>query len=99
MAHVAHRSAGRREVFGALVADIGLRRLYGHEVRGGFDASGVDAHKPAGHLALARFGEQRADHLLGFLVVAFPEMVMADATFRVDEVMGRPVLIAEGAPD
>ena len=33
------------------------------------------------------------------VVLAFAEMVVADAALRVDEVVRRPVLVVEGAPD
>ena len=47
----------------------------------------------------AGFREQTLDDLLGLLVLALAEVVLANASARIDEVEGWPVLIPEGTPD
>ena len=44
------------------------------------------------------FGEQLADHLLFLAVFALAEVGEADPPLGVDEVLGRPVLVAVGVP-
>ena len=46
-----------------------------------------------------RLRQKLLDDLLRAVVIALAEMVGADAAFGVDEIMGRPVIIIEGAPD
>ena len=43
--------------------------------------------------------EQRADHVLGVVVVAFAEVRVADVALAIGDVVGGPVLVAEGVPD
>ena len=45
-----------------------------------------------------RFRQQRLDGRLGFRVAAFANMAIANASALVDQVLGGPVAIAEGAP-
>ena len=78
---VLRRAAGRGEVLRALVADVGFRRL--HVALIGAPAAtplAADCHD-AGRdmLRVPGFGEQLLDDLLGLVVLAFAEMVMADA--------------------
>src|SRR3546814_18915126 len=40
-----------------------------------------------------------ADHVLALAVLAFAEMMVADLSVRIDEVMRRPVLVVEATPD
>ncbi|MNF47025.1 hypothetical protein D3C84_282060 [compost metagenome] len=56
-------------------------------------------HQPAGDLGGTGFAQQLLDHTLGLGIVAFAEMVIANAPLGVGEIMGRPVMIAEGTPD
>src|SRR5204863_9570161 len=42
---------------------------------------------------------QLLNRQLGVLVATLSEMVVADGSFRVHEVEGRPVVVVEGAPD
>ncbi len=59
----------------------------------------VVADIAARQVLLAGFGQQLADHVLALAVLAFAEMVVADLALRIDEVMRRPVLVVEAAPD
>ena len=75
-------------------AEVGLRRA---------DA-GVGEPRPCSGLAipprplLPGLGEQRADRLLGLVVVALAEVDVAEVAVGVDQVLGRPVLVAERVP-
>ncbi|MEI9983319.1 MAG: hypothetical protein WDN69_09040 [Aliidongia sp.] len=60
-------------------------------------ALGLD--EAGGDILLAGLGQQLLDHRLRLLVFAFAEMVVADASLRIDEVMRRPELVLERAPD
>ena len=48
---------------------------------------------------VASFREKKLNDLFGFVIVAFAEMMIAPASLRIDEVVGRPISIVEGAPD
>src|SRR4051812_12459955 len=80
------------EAFGAGVAEVGLRRRH---PGGWFDAFG--ARHPLAD-AVAGFGQQLPDHLLFLFVFALAEVDVADVAASVDEVLGRPVLVAVGVP-
>src|SRR5262249_3438724 len=95
LAHAARRD----EAFAARIADIGLRRLEPGPVRRQFQALAVDDDRGAVEIAGSGFGQQRLDDALGFLILAFAELLVADAPLRVDEIERRPVLVVEGAPD
>ena len=59
----------------------------------------TDTTLPSGTVVVAGFGEQLLDHALGLVVGAFAEVMVADAALGVDEVVRRPVLVVERAPD
>ena len=88
------RAAQRRrvEALGARQAEVGLGRRH---------ARRVDRALRLGHRArvgMAGLPQQRPDVHLGAVVVALAEVRAADLAARVDEVVGRPVLVAPGAP-
>ena len=58
---------------------------------------GLD-RRPARESDRAVLGQQAADRVLGLVVVALAEVDVADLAARVDQVLGRPVLVAEGVP-
>ena len=99
VAHVAHRAAGRDEILGARVAEISLRRLDLIHVRGGLGARRADVDEVGGFQLVAGLRQQQLNDALGFVVVAFAEMMVADTAFGIDEVMRRPVVVIERAPD
>jgi hypothetical protein len=44
-------------------------------------------------------GQQLPDDLFRFLIIAFAEVVAANLSRRIDEIMGGPILIVEALPD
>ena len=74
--------------------EVGLRRAQ-RAVRGLDLALGLCL---AAELRVAGLREQRADRLLGLVVVALAEMHVPDVAVCVDQVFGRPVLVRERVP-
>src|SRR5262249_49627545 len=52
-----------------------------------------------GYIGVAGFRQELLDHALRLVVAPFTEMMMADATLNVDEIVRRPILVVEGPPD
>src|SRR5215467_4210115 len=87
-------------VFLSQVADVGLGRSDGAEVRRRLRAACVHLHVAArGRRVRVVLVQQLLDDVLRFLIVAFPEMMMADPALPVDEVVRWPVAILERIPD
>ena len=91
-AHVDGRTAGRREVLAARVAEIRLGRAQAHPVRFGFDARSDRGDE------VTLDAQQLLQETLRLLVVFLAEMVVADHAVPVDEVQRRPVVIVERGP-
>ena len=90
MRDVLLQPAGGQEAIGALVTDIGLGRL-NIVVRRRLGAGGRNLHQSVdGQLPIA-FLEQFLDLLLGFVVLAFAEVVIANVAGGIDQIIGRPV--------
>ncbi len=87
------------EVFGAPPADIGLRRLHVRLVRRGFRTGRLHVDHIGCDVGLAGLRQKLLDHPLGTVVIAFTEVMVAHAPLGIDEIMRRPILVFEGAPD
>ena len=87
------RFVGWRELAGAAVAEIRLRRPQVVPVGLGLHAESLDRDE------LALDAEQTLDHALRFLVTPFAEALVADDAVGVDEIERRPVVVVERAPD
>src|SRR3954468_4228653 len=72
------RAAGRCEIGAALVADVGLGRAQVVPVCGGLYPLAVDRAQVAAEIARAGVSEQELEDRLRVLVLALPEMVVAD---------------------
>src|SRR3954462_12616496 len=73
----------RREVLRAVVAEVRFGRL--HRVIGRErDAADIGLHGVGSDMLRARLGEELLDDRLGFGVLAFAEMMMANAALRID---------------
>src|ERR1700733_11983688 len=99
VAFVFDDAAGRSEIVGAVVTDIGLRRFDLAAIGGGFRAIRRHRDEIGGEGAVARFGEELLDNPLGLVILAFAEMVVAHAALRIDEIVRRPVFVVERSPD
>src|SRR5689334_8489325 len=90
-------TARRREILGPLVADVVLRRLQARPIGGRLDAAGVDRRRSVGGATRPGLGQQLLDDHLRPVVRALAELVVPDASLRVDEVEGGPILVPEGS--
>ena len=98
MRPVQYGAAGRREVLGTLVADIGLRRLQVAPDRRRLPRRGHRPRPVVADVAGAGLGQQLLDDPFRLLVVAFAELMMPDVPLRIDEVERRPIFVVERAP-
>ena len=87
------------EVLRALVPDVGLGRLNRVGIGGCFGACGSDVGGGIREGLVVGLFQETANPLLGLIVVSFAEVVITDVARRVDEVVRRPILVIEGAPD
>jgi hypothetical protein len=84
------------EVLGALVAQIGFGRGDLIHAGGQLPPASTCGPWPNGCCPLL---EKLLYHPFRLCIAALAEVVVADASRGIDEVMSRPVLVAEGAPD
>ena len=92
---VAFHPAGRREVLGLAVPEVGLASVEGSPIRRHFRTARIHGHQLGPGEVGTGVHEQLLDHSLRALVVALAESMMPDATLRVDEVQRRPVVVAK----
>ena len=98
VALIRYDAAGRSEAGGTAISDVGLRGTQAGPVGRRFDTGGLEEHEALVDVDTGLAQEHLEDHL-GFLVLAFAEVVVSDTPFGVAEIESRPVVIAEGAPD
>ena len=84
---------------GAIVADVVLRGSQVAPVRRRLHAAGIDRHGTLADAGGARFHQQSLNDLLGALVLALAEVMLANLPTRIDEVKSRPILVLECPPD
>jgi hypothetical protein len=96
---VRHDVGGGGEPGGPVVAEVGLRGAERVPVGGGLDAAGVDRRGCGPEVAGTGLAEELPQDRLVLLVAALAEAVVAEASSGVDQVPGRPEVVAEGAPD
>jgi hypothetical protein len=94
-----HRTVGRGEVLGALVAEVVLRRPQAVPVGGSFHPTAIDRDQVLVDAAGAGLGQQLPKDHLGLLVAALAEAVVPNLSLCVDDVQGWPVVVVEGGPD
>src|SRR5207244_11189930 len=92
---VMHGAAGRREMLGALVADIGLRRTDVFCIRRGLGAGGFYFYDVVGDARASRFRQELLDDAFGLGILALADMVMANVAGGIEEVVRGPVLVGE----
>src|SRR5208282_3925108 len=96
MRPIAHDSLEISELT-ARVTEIQLRRNAIAD-RAGMVAVAQGFHRRWQTRARMQFAEQSLNSYFGFLVSSFAEMVVANASLRIDQVFGRPEPIRVGAP-
>jgi hypothetical protein len=83
-------TAGRREVVGALVADVILRRSQAAPIRRRFHAAGIDRHGALADAGGARFRQQSLNGDLRLFVLTLAKVMLTNVAPRIDKVQGRP---------
>src|SRR6185369_10393168 len=89
---------GRCEVLRARVANIGFGRP-DIAARRQFRPFRRDSNRAIVEGRGSVLSEKRLDYPLGFGILALAEVVVTNSPLGVDEVVGRPVFVAEGPPD
>src|ERR1700730_7442070 len=92
------QSLARNETLGELVAGVGLGRLH-IPARGRLSSCSGYESRATVQVACSVFTQEFLDDALGLLIFAFAEVVITDSPSPIDEVVGRPVFVAECRPD
>jgi hypothetical protein len=92
-------TARRRKIFGAVIADVGLRRADIVHVSGGFNPLPVHIHGTGRHWLRIRLFQQFLYPTFGLVIRAFAEVLVAHLFFCVDKVVGWPIFVVERIPD
>src|SRR5439155_26409271 len=61
-------------------------------------AARIDLNGIVAHAGISGFAQQLLNDRFRALVLAFPELVMADLAVRIDDIDGRPIVIGECLP-
>ena len=92
-------AAGRNEVPGLVIADVGLIRAQIALIRGGLRTFALDRGDRAGDGRAVGFGQQLLDQAFRFVVTALAEHVVAHSAICADEVEPRPRFVIERPPN
>src|SRR3954452_963538 len=85
MTGILNSTAGRNEVPGLVVADIGFGRAQVGQIGRSLSAFRVYRNRFPGHHRSARFGKKLLDHTFRPVVLTFAEFTVPDAPRRIDE--------------
>src|SRR5688572_29261876 len=96
---IAVGAARRHEMRRPLVSDVIFRGSQIVPIRRHLDTAGINRHDAIASAARAGFGQQPLNGRFRAMVLALAEVMLANASVRVDEIEGGPVLVLEGAPD
>ena len=86
-------SFGRGEIPGLAISDICFGRSLICPIRSSLDSSGGYASRVRGEASCSVFLQEFLDDALHVAIIAFPEMVVPNSSFRVDEILGGPSLV------
>src|ERR1700722_8033 len=90
---------GRGEILGLAIPDIGFGRSHIGPVRSGLDSNSGYVRRVRSDTRCSVFLQEFLDDALDFAVIALPKVVVPDSPFRVDEILGGPILVIERLPD
>ena len=88
-----------RKVCGALIANIGFRRLQAVPIGGRFSTTGLDRNQLMTDAAETSLGQQLLNNPFRLGICAFAEVVMANMPLRIDDIESRPILVLERTPE
>src|SRR5271169_5801910 len=92
-------SFGRGEILGLAIPDICFGRSPIRPVRSGLDSDTGYARCAGSEASCSVFLQEFLDDALDVAIIAFPKVVVPNSPFRVDEILGGPILVAERLPD
>ena len=87
---IQHRGVRRGEVLAALVSDVGFRRSQVAPVSGGFEAAAIDRHDPVADIGDTGLRQHALNGLLRLCVLTLAELLLANATTRIEEIQRWP---------
>ena len=83
---------GRGEILGLAISDICFGRSLIRPVRSGLDSNTGYAGRVGSEASCSVFLQEFLDDALDFAIIAFPKVVVPNPPFRVDEILGGPLL-------
>src|SRR5580692_8868890 len=89
----------RGKILGLAISDICFRRSPIRPVRSGLDSNTGYARRVRNESSCSVFPQEFLDRALDVAIIAFPKVVVPNAPFRVDEILGGPILIIKRLPD
>src|SRR2546421_4397406 len=95
---VRRRPTGRREVLGAVIAEIILPRLQVVPIGGSLDTTSIDRNQLVTDATDSGLGQQLLNHPLRLFVFSLAEGMMSNVPLPIDEIEGRPILVVETPP-
>src|SRR5580700_7830895 len=90
---------GRGEILGLAISDICFGRSPIRPVRSGLDSNGGYASRIRSEASCPVFLQEFLDDPLDVAIIAFPKVVVPNSPFRVDEILGGPILVIKRLPD
>ena len=97
---IAHYWLRRRETLRPPISHVRLRRQIRRHGRSRLRAASGNVRRGAGQgVGVSRFRQQLAKLLFGFRVVPFACVLISNVPARIDQILGRPLLVVERPPD
>src|ERR1700720_4795208 len=81
------------------IAEICLGRSPIRRVRSGLDSNSGYASRVRSEASCSVFLQEFLDDALDVAIIAFPKVVVPNSPFRVDEILGGPILVIKRLPD
>src|SRR5208282_1613841 len=92
-------SFGRGEILRLAISEICLGRSPIRPVGSSLDSNSGYVSRVRSKASCSVFLEEFLNDALDFAIVAFPKVVVANSSFRVDEILGGPSLVIKRPPN
>src|SRR4029077_11745770 len=92
-------SFGRGEILSLAISDICFGRSPIRPVRSGLDSNTGYAGRVSSEPSCPVLLQEFLDAALDVAIIAFPKVVVSNSPFRVDEILGGPILVIKRFPN
>src|SRR5262245_9148169 len=96
---VQYQPTRRGKVLGPIIADIVFRRPQVVPIGGGFHSRVINRNQFIPKTAAAGLGQQLLNDHFRHFVLALAKMMMSNLSLGINEIEGRPIVVAESPPD